>query len=415
MKYKILVLAFLVIFGIMGMNIVSANAVSQDKGTSLIAVASKKKVSKKTTKKKKKVVKKAVKKTPAQKTSTANSPSSSGLTFHNADYTGPFPAPEGIVLNGTYGEDKFQEPTGKGAYRFKIQTAWDKDVSCLDKTRTLVGSKGATWGEGYAKGFNTGVAAKESLIVVYNDKPQGVKAGNSFYDEGYKLGYDRGFENAKAPPYVYGCDVDEGFDINAYDEDGWKKYTSDKLPGLKTVYMPAEGAGLSDKDSGLGKDAIAFSLDTINDPINTGLNVGKPNLNISQIDFLESKLDADEADLPVSEFAQAVYKGHKNGIESKAALKSTCVVMEPGIEEATYGNNIFTNIGWITACLDSGNENKWVYSMYSFMKMPGDKMLMISISVPGSIKAKGVDETDETKLPSTDFIEQLYPKIQIKK
>ena len=115
MKYKILVLAFLVVFGIMGINIVSANAVSQGKGTSLVAVASKKKV----VKKKKKVVKKAVKKTPTKKTPTAKSSTSSGLTFHNADYTGPFPAPEGIVLNGTYGEDKFKEPTGKGQYRFK--------------------------------------------------------------------------------------------------------------------------------------------------------------------------------------------------------------------------------------------------------------------------------------------------------
>ena len=407
MKYKILVLAFLVIFAITGINIVSANAVSQGKGTSLVAVASKKKV----VKKKKKVVKKAVKKTPTKKTPTAKSSTSSGLTFHNADYTGPFPAPEGIVLNGTYGEDKFKEPTGKGQYRFKIQTAWDKDVSCLDKTRTLVGSKGKTWEEGYSKGFNIGVAAKESLIVIYNDIPQGVKAGNSFYDEGYKLGYDIGFGNAKAPPYVYGCDVGEGFDINAYDEDGWEKQPLDKLPGLKALYIPAEGAGLSDKDSGLGKDAIAFSLGTIN----TGLNAGKPDFNISQMDFKESKLDADEADLPMSEFAQAIYKGHKNGIESKVALKSTCVVMEPGIEEATYGNNAFTNIGWITTCLDAGNENKWAYSMYSFMKMPGDKILMISISVPGSVKTKGADSTDEKKLPSTDFIEQLYSKIQVKK
>ena len=34
------------------------------------------------------------------------------------------------------------------------------------------------------QGFNIGVAAKESLIVIYNDIPQGkVKAGNSFYDD----------------------------------------------------------------------------------------------------------------------------------------------------------------------------------------------------------------------------------------
>ena len=30
--------------------------------------------------------------------------------------------------------------------------------------------------------------------------------------------------------------------------------------------------------------------------------------------------------------------------------------MEPGIEEATYGNNAFTNIGWITTCLDAGTK-----------------------------------------------------------
>ena len=49
---------------------------------------------------------------------------------------------------------------------------------------------------------------------------------------------------------------------------------------------------------------------------------------------------------------------------------------------------------------DAGNENKWAYSMYSFMKMPGDKILMISISVPGSVKTKGADSTDEKNYPA---------------
>ena len=41
-------------------------------------------------KEKEKSCKKAVKKTPTKKTPTAKSSTSSGLTFHNADYTGPF-------------------------------------------------------------------------------------------------------------------------------------------------------------------------------------------------------------------------------------------------------------------------------------------------------------------------------------
>ena len=133
---------------------------------------------------------------------------------------------------------------------------------------------------------------------------------------GYKLSYDIGFGNAKAPPYVYGCDVGEGFDINAYDEDGWEKQPLDKLPGLKALYIPAEGAGLSDKDSGLGKDAIAFSLGTIN----TGLKA-ESRISIFQVWTLKkSQLDKGEANLPMSEFAQAIYKGHKMVLKAKSHL-----------------------------------------------------------------------------------------------
>ena len=175
----------------------------------------------------------------------------------------------------------------------KIQTAWDKDVSCLDKTRTLVGSKGKTWEEGYSKGFNIGVATKESLIVIYNDIPQGVKAGSSFCQIWYKLGYDIGFGNAKAPPYVYGCDVGEGFDINAYDEDGWEKQPLDKLPGLKALYIPAEGAGLSDNIPVLVKTRLLSVWALL---IRDWMPESRTLMFHRWI--LRKQLDADEADLP---------------------------------------------------------------------------------------------------------------------
>ena len=92
---------------------------------------------------------------------------------------------------------------------------------------------------------------------------------------------------------------------------------------------------------------------------------------------------------------------------AKPHLNQHVLLWSPGLRKQLM-NNAFTNIGWITTCLEPGNENKWAYSMYSFMKMPGDKILMISISVPGSVKTKELIQLMKKKLPSTDFIEQLY-------
>lgn len=345
---------------------------------------------------------------------TSESPSSSGTSgATGVNYTGPFPAPEGMVLTGTFGEDKFQEPTGNGVYRFKIQTAWKKDIACKDVTRTVVGSKGKTWEEGFWKGGDLGTTAKGAIIVIYDDTPKGTKAGTTLYDEGYKAGYAMGFAG-KAPPYVYGCHADEGFDISKYDKDGWVKQSVDKLPGLNTLYMPAKGAALSNLDSVLGSKGVVFSFDATNNPINeSGLNVGKPNLNISRMDFVEGQLDSAEAALSTAEFAQAYYKQQKKVIENK--YKGSCTVADSSVADETYGSNSFTNLSFITVCLDSsGGENKWALSKYSFMKIPGDKMLMVSIGVLGDVKVKGSNTTDSAKLPSKDFIAQLYSKIQVK-
>lgn len=359
-------------------------------------------------------------KTPAPITEkpAANNSGSSPVTNNTgntdgANYTGPFPAPEGMVLTGTFGEDKFQEPTGNGTYRFKIQTAWKKNIACKDATRTVVGSKGKTWEEGFWKGGDLGTTAKGAIIVIYDDTPKGTKAGTALYNEGYKAGYAIGFAG-KAPPYIYGCNVDEGFDISKYDNDGWVKQSVDKLPALNTLYMPAKGAALSNLDSVLGSKGVVFSFDAINDSINKSeLNVGKSDLNISRMDFIEGQLDSAEAALTTAEFANAFYKQQKKVIENK--YKGSCVVADATVAGETYGSNNFTNLSFITVCLDSGGgENKWTLSKYSFMKIPGDKMLMISFAAASDVKVKGADTTDSAKLPSKDFIAQLYSKIQVK-
>ena len=340
-------------------------------------------------------------------------PSAGASVVSGANYKGPFPAPEGMVLTGTTGEDKFQNPTGNGTYRFKIQTSWKKNIACLDETRTVVGSKGKTWEEGYWKGGDLGKTAKSAIIVVYDETPKGDKAGTALYDEGYKAGYAAGFADV-APPYVYGCHDDEGFDISKYDKDGWVKQSMDKLPGLSALYLPVEGAVLSNLDSVLGSSGVVFSFDDINSPINkTALNVGKPKLNISRVDFIEGQLDSAEAALSAAEFAQAFYNQQKKVIENK--YKGSCAVADPAITDEAYGDNNFANLAFITVCLNSsGGENKWALSKYSFMKMPGDKMLMVSIGGIDDVKAKGADTTDSAKIPSKDFIAQLYSKIQVK-
>ena len=178
--------------------------------------------------------------------------------------------------------------------------------------------------------------------------------------------------------------------------------------------MPAEGAVLSNLDSVLGSSGAVFSFDDINNAINkTTLNVGKPKLNISRIDFIEGQLDSAEAALTSAEFAKAFNNQQKKVIENK--YKGSCSVADPAITEESYGINAFANLAFITVCLDSsGGENKWALSKYSFMKMPGDKMLMVSIGGIDNVKSKGADTTDSSKIPSKDFISQLYSKIQVK-
>ena len=71
--------------------------------------------------------------------------------------------------------------------------------------------------------------------------------------------------------------------------------------------------------------------------INTGLNAGKPDFNISQMDFKESKLDADEADLPMSEFAQAIYMGIKMVLKAKPHLNQHVLLWSLGLRKQLMG------------------------------------------------------------------------------
>lgn len=359
---------------------------------------------KKVVKKKKKVVKKAVKSTEGKPKSEVGAGVS---TFKNANYTGSFPAPEGTVLEGTSGEDTFKNPTGNGKYRFQLQTAWKNHLACNDTTRTIIGSKGKTWEEGWYKGYDIGRAEGQKLIASYDETPQGAKAGNEFYDEGYRLGYSRGFDGLSVMNAQYNCKGPR-MNLSDYDADGWYKIKLDKIPGLKSLYLPYGYAGLATGSSLLGKDGVYVSFDYAS---KAPLNTAAAPLNFTRADFLVSDLDAAEQKMTMKELAQGVYDVMTT--EAGKKYKNVCTFDAPLIEDHTYGSNTFTNLNWVTLCNTGSDAGpSWMLNTYSFKKLPGNKMLVVQLFSPLSVKAKGKNELDTSKFPSADFIDQLYSKMQ---
>lgn len=351
--------------------------------------------------------KKNKKKKECKKTKSHSEVNQDPSTYKDANYTGPFPAPEGMVLEGTSGEDQFKDPAGNGAYRFKIQTAWKNHIACLDSTRTLIGSKGKTFEAGWFKGYGIGKLEGEKLVAYYDETPQGSGAGGDLYDEGYRLGYNRGFSGMSIFNAQYPC-TGHNVDLSNYDEDGWSKVKVAKIPALKVLYLPTGYAAETTGTSLLGNDGVYISFD---DVTNGQLNGSEKKLNFTRMDLLESTLDATEQKMSVSELAQGSYDVMTAAAGKK--YKNVCVFDEPLIEEKTYGNNTFVNLNWVTVCNTGADGGpSWMLNVYSFKKLANDKMLVVQLFSPQSVKASGKNELDTSKFPSADFIDQLYSKMQ---
>ncbi|MEK7545261.1 MAG: hypothetical protein AAB551_03975 [Patescibacteria group bacterium] len=368
--------------------------------------------------------------------------------FKNANYKGPFPAPEGIVLEGTFGEDTFQEPSGKGEYRFKVAKTFKQHLACLDKTRTIFGSKGKTWEEGWFKGHAIGKKIGESIVPIYDEKPQGSKAGNKLFDEGYRLGYNYGFNGGTWYMQQYNCKGTP--DLRDVDADGWMTYKSlngtdlgKKMANLVSVSVPvAPWAYLSTTGtttlSGI-PNVVRISMDTVikgSKPEDAPHNKGKPVVNLSDIEMFENT-EADDNAMTPGAFAQALYDMTKTDFETKNK-GNQCTLSAANIEDKKFGNHTFTLLTYYTTCIsrktispltDTGNEGgiekdgirynfRGKLQAWAFTKGAQSGHLFAFYFInPFDLHTKGAktsDDLDASKFPSNSFIEQFLTKIAVK-
>ena len=336
----------------------------------------------------------------------------------DATYTGPFPAPAGMVLTGTYGKDTFKAPTGPGPFKFNIQTGWAKPVACLDSTRKVIGSKGGQYDAGYYAGYDVGVADRTAIPQIdYDDTPTG--SSDQYYGEGFKVGYERGYHDQSSywgEVFCPGHDVD----TSTYNSDGWSRYSGsdlfEKLPYLKAVFGPANPYGgiTNSSQSILGNDSKSMVFDEINNPFSdVSYNKNLGSVNISRIDMSDSELDASEKAQTNTQLAQAFYDIVKSDLANK--IKNGCTPTDPLIEDATYGSNTFTQLSYIISCpaYSSASESRWNFVAYAFKRSDdGKRMLTLYFNDPESVKAKGQSKVDDTKLPSVDFMKQFLKGVQ---
>lgn len=347
-------------------------------------------------------------KTDNTKTDTKSGTINKGL-FHNANYTGPFPAPEGKVLLGTYGEDKFWEPTGSGDYRFRVQTAWEREVQCIDGSRTIDKSQGKTWEKGFWSGFNVAASVVKQIDPVFDDTPKGDGKGGSLYDTGYRAGYAYRWGGGTEPRF--GCPPKDGsVDLTQYDADGWRKYqNNDKLKTIKTFYSPAVASGVSEStQSALGSEGTSLNLDNYIDAIEkSSFNNKKTPMNLNRIDFLESELSAEELALGPEGIMKALYDQQKAAIQKKYANTVAFIYAEPTIETQTYGKNKITVLQYVTA-----HDGKWNLSNYGLRIDPKTNVgLLFFYYNPKDISNEAKNGIDVAKA-SSDFLAQFLTKLE---
>lgn len=331
-----------------------------------------------------------------------------------ANYNGPFPAPEGLVLEGTIGSLKYFEPTGTGEYRFRPAIDGGRSINCLDSTRTVYKSKGKNYDAGFKSGIFYGIKDGDVLFPKYDDTPRGSgNVGNQYFNEGFRVGYKHGYEVGNEYGVYYDCRT-TAYKPGDYDADGWRKTTGfAKAPNLMAVYYPGTNAGYGGGDGKATEETYKWKIDfgtSVETPEKAELNVGKTAVNLSEIQVTEAVPDASEANVTPQDMAKMTYDQAVQLMSTK--YKSICTVTAPTYETKTYGANTVSSVAFIQICVQ-GKDTSWKLQSSSFIKGKNSgHMLAIYYVNPNDLKKSGVNELDATKLYSVPFIEQFLTKIQ---
>ncbi len=335
--------------------------------------------------------------------------------FTGANYTGPFPAPEGMVLEGFIGAAKYFEPSGTGMYQFIPKTDGARSINCLDSTRTVYKSKGKNYDAGFKEGIFYGIKDGDVFFPKYNDTPRGSgNVGNQYYNEGFRVGYKHGYEVGNDYGTTYDCRT-SAYKPGDYDADGWRKTTGfEKAKNLTAVYFPGEVGGYA----GVGKtsgNAYAWTLNTETEGMrieDTKLNKDKPVVNLSRVEVMESVPEGAETSMTMEAVAKMSYDAALQYTNTK--YNRICTLTEPTIETKTYGSNTFTLLTFVQICKpEAKQEATWKLQAYAFAKGKASGNVFTTTFVdPFSLKKAGADEFDMSKLPSNDFIAQFLTKLQ---
>lgn len=335
--------------------------------------------------------------------------------YSGANYTGPFPAPEGMVLEGFIGSEKSFEPTGSGMYQFVPKTDGTRSINCLDSTRTVYKSKGKNYDAGFKSGIAYGIKDGDALFPVFNDAPRGGgNVGNQYFNEGFRVGYKHGYEVGNDYGTTYDCRT-TAYRPGDYDADGWRKTTGfAKAKNLVAVYFPGEVGGYS----GVGKlssDAYAWTLHTDTEGLrieDTKLNKDKPVVNLSRVEVMESVPEGAETSMSMEAVAKMSYDAAAQYTATK--YNRICTLTAPTIETKTYGSNTFALLTFVQICKpDAKQEATWKLQAYAFAKGPVSGNVFTATFIdPFNLKKVGADEFDASKLPSSEFIAQFLGKLQ---
>lgn len=363
-------------------------------------------------------------KTETVKVDTEPGTVSQGL-FHNANYTGSFPAPEGLVLKGTYGNDKFQDPTGSGVYRYQIQTAFERPIVCLDSTRLFYDSKGGSYDAGFQNGFAMSEAEAKSIKPIFNDTPVGPNAGKAFYNEAYKAAYFHRWNGGGLTGKQRNCPQKDftAAEFAKYDTDGWYKNENiAKLKTVRTLYTAPMVIGLSNSSqSALGGDSTSLNLDNYLDKIEgSSFSTKTGSINLSRIDFLETDTSAEELALGPEGIMRVLFDQQSAEIKRKYANTVAFINLQTYrpvldlksekpyiVETQTYGKNKITVLQYITA-----KDGKWNLSNYGLRIDPKTNTgLLFFFYNPKDISNETKNGIDTAKA-SSDFLAQLLTKME---
>ena len=365
--------------------------------------------------------------TPVTPTAPVNPPGTNGSTPRGnttvgellklprfgANYNGPFPAPEGMVLKGTIGENIFFKPTGSGAYQFKPEISrGGLSLNCLDDSRRVIGSKGKNYDLGFEAGIPYGLNDRNKIGVPFNDTPRGGgNLTNQYFKEGFRAGYVFAYDTGRNYDYKYSCNIGS-LDISLFDVDGWKKTTDFKqAPNLKVVYYPDTHGSY---DGGDGKKEGEIYKWTIRAGYREKIEESEPNkgktaVNISEVFMSEAVLEGEEKTMNGEQLAKLVYDV---AVANNKPMSFKCALSEPTIATKQWGQNTVTGMGYVIVC-GKGSSATWqLVSTYLIKGKTSGNVLTVNVVNPNNLKKSGADELDESKLSSVSFIEQFFSKIQ---